>query len=96
MKNEDDWLDRLDATEKLRRLCDALAGPPPDEAESRRMCAEVGIDVDALYERVMARVRAYGGDAPPESGRRAVEWDRDAPVSAASDEVRERDYLKGR
>ncbi len=83
MKNEHDRLDSLDACERLRRLCDAIAGPPPDEEESRRMCAELGIDVDAMYERVMAQVRAHVDEAPPESGRRAVESSRVAPVLPA-------------
>jgi len=78
--------DGFEAHEALRRLGDALAGPPPDEDESRRMCAEVGVDLDALYARVMAQVRAYEGaaseeEASPKSGPRRMDADREAPAS---------------
>ncbi len=78
--------DGFEAHEALRRLGDALAGPPPDEEESRRMCAEVGVDLDALYARVMAQVRAHEAaaseeEASPKSGPRRMDADREAPAS---------------
>ncbi len=75
MKRNDHRRAPIDARDALRRLGDALPGPPPDENESRRMCAEVGVDLDALYARVMAQVRAHDGptaegNAPPKRRRR--------------------------
>jgi len=71
----------IDPIQALRRLGDALAGPPPDEEESRRLCAELGIDVDAMYVRVMERVREglETEEGPPVSGRRRVDPARAAP-----------------
>ena len=86
MKTDDDGLAPFDAREDLRRLGDALAGPPPDEEESRRMCAEVGIDLDALYAGVMAQVRAHEGRAAeeeaPASGPRAKDGSAGARLGA--------------
>jgi hypothetical protein len=83
MKTKNGHDGRIDPIQALRRLGDALAGPAPDEAESRRLCAELGIDVDAMYARVMEKVRE-GLDAeqgPPVSGQRRVDPARGAPIA---------------
>jgi hypothetical protein len=58
---------------KLRRLEVAVANAPPDDEEARKAVAELGIDMDALYARILAKADAHAAAArrrrPPKSFR---------------------------
>ncbi len=57
------------ARETLRRLADVLAEVPPSDEEARAIVLSLGVDVDAMAERIAARAAAHeaarAGEATP-------------------------------
>jgi hypothetical protein len=56
-----------DPEEQLLRLIDALDDEPPTEEEALAVCAEIGVDLEALHEKILAMVDAYEAGELPEA-----------------------------
>jgi len=82
--------EELDPREKLRRLAEVFDEDPPEpptDEEARRVCDELGVDLDALHRRILAMVDAHEAAArAPESDPRPAERPPDSAEGAAASE----------
>jgi hypothetical protein len=72
---------KTDPEAQLIRLVDALDDAPPTDEEARRTCEALGIDLDALHAKLVARVDAHEADR----ARRAEEEGPPRPLRAPAD-----------
>jgi hypothetical protein len=60
-----DGFDEIDPRVVLRRIAAALDEGPPTDEDARATCEAMGIDVDGLHARILARIAAHAAGIPP-------------------------------